>query len=374
MGSRSDQSNIFQIIIPAFNEQSILDITLGKAKDHGYLKNLVVVNDASTDATRDVLDKWSREESLRVLHLSKNKRKEGAINELMKSLQASGELKPYTLLLDADTYLRPISPTKTLHSQIEEAISQIASGRYAALAFSLNAVYLKAPSAYWMSAFTTYVGMQFDNWLMSKEARLWVINGAAGLFKSSDLLALFEHMEFNFETGDLQITVDLMKQKKPIALYKDIVADSYVPSTLMKFFNQRRRWERGTTKVLVQDWQFYGGTFLPPSIMCLYFIVHLSIYLGLWIALIAAAMDRYNWNWSLQVFVGCFVGWSTLSLVKGLWVLRKERYRKLLLYFLSELVNWPVTFFIVVPARLFGGAEGLCYLAKKWFANPKSVR
>jgi cellulose synthase/poly-beta-1,6-N-acetylglucosamine synthase-like glycosyltransferase len=44
-------SDNFQIIIPVFNEQAILDIMLGHAKNYGYLKDLVIVNDASTDAT-----------------------------------------------------------------------------------------------------------------------------------------------------------------------------------------------------------------------------------------------------------------------------------------------------------------------------------
>lgn len=71
----SPASDLFQIIVPVYNEKSILETTLGHAKGYGYLKNLVVVNDASTDTTRDILDQWLTEESLRVLHLDINKKK-----------------------------------------------------------------------------------------------------------------------------------------------------------------------------------------------------------------------------------------------------------------------------------------------------------
>ena len=363
----SPASDLFQIIVPVYNEKSILETTLGHAKGYGYLKNLVVVNDASTDTTRDILDQWLTEESLRVLHLDINKKKEGAIRELMVSLQETGTLRPYTVLLDADTYLQSTSQTETVNEKIEQAITQSESGKYSALALRLNAVYLKAPSIFWMSAFTTYIGIQFDNWLLSKQAQLWVINGAAGIFKSSELLTILDRMEFTFETGDLQITLDLMKERKPIAFHKDIIANSYVPSNLRTFFNQRRRWERGTTKVLFQDRRFYFSTFLTPSYISLSLIIHLSIYISFWVAIIFGAMDNYNWNWGLKVFLGCYVGWLIFDLFKGFWVIHKEGYKNFLLYFLCEVVNGPVNLLVIIPARLFGGAEGLLYLTKKCF-------
>ena len=103
----SPASDLFQIIVPVYNEKSILETTLGHAKGYGYLKNLVVVNDASTDTTRDILDQWLTEESLRVLHLDINKKKEGAIRELMVSLQEPPALSLIESLQDIIETLRP---------------------------------------------------------------------------------------------------------------------------------------------------------------------------------------------------------------------------------------------------------------------------
>ncbi|MSP04180.1 MAG: glycosyltransferase family 2 protein [Acetobacteraceae bacterium] len=355
----------FQIIVPVYNEEDILETVLKHAKELDYLKNLIIVNDASIDGTQVILNRWARDESLNVLHLQTNQKKEGAVKALLETLRVNKTLRPYTVLLDADTYLESSSKMQTVNEKIEEAIEIIASGSKTALALRLNAVYRDRPSVFWMSAFTTYIGIQFDNWLLSKQRQLWVINGAAGLFKTCDLEQLFETMEFNFETGDLQITVDLMKQDKPIAFHKQIIANSYVPSTLGKFFNQRRRWERGTTKVLMQDRLFYASTLFPPSFLSLALIIHMSLYMSFWVALFAGIMDNYRWDWGLAIFVYSYFGWLAFDLSKGFWVIHKEKYRNFLTFFLCELVNAPITLFVIIPARLLGGTEGLLYLARK---------
>jgi len=94
---------------------------------------------------------------------------------------------------------------------------------------------------------------QFDQWLVGKQQKLWVINGPGGLFITEHLLQILRSIIPDFETGDLLITVELMKQRLPIEFYPDIAVSTFVPTTLHEYFNQRRRWERGTTKVLWND-------------------------------------------------------------------------------------------------------------------------
>jgi glycosyltransferase involved in cell wall biosynthesis len=358
-------NSTFQILVPVFNEEDILGVTLQHAKQGGYLDKLIIVNDASTDSTCQILESWKSSDGLKIYHLEKNKKKEGAIKEAIEHLEKIGVLKSYTVLIDADTYLESSRQDESVSQQITNAIISLESTGHSAYAFRLNAVYLKKPSIYWMSAFTTYVGIQFDNWLLGKQKQLWVINGAAGLFKTKDLNSIFRHMEFNFETGDLQITVDLMKQNKPIAFYKQVIANSYVPATFMRFFNQRRRWERGTTKVLWQDKKFYIKSLFPLSFLGLSLLIHLSIYISFWVALISGILDDFQWNWGIKVFLYSYLGWLAFDLAKGFFVIYKERYKNYFLYFLCELANGPITLFVIMPARLLGGAEGLIYLLKK---------
>jgi len=370
VGSRN-----FQIIIPVFNEEMILAKVLTHAKDFDYIKNLVVVNDASTDTTSEILNYWeAKEPLLRVVHLKKNRKKEGAIKEVMEILLSAGELRPYTVLLDADTYLQSCSDDEDVNQQIGTAISCLIDNEYTALALRLNAVYLNKPSFFWMSAFTTYIGIQFDNWLLSKQNQLWVINGAAGLFDSIALLNVLRNMTFTFETGDLQITVDLMKQKRPIAFYNRITANSYVPSTLRSFFNQRRRWERGTTKVLWVDRSFYIGAFRPPSFLALALIIHLFLYISFIVTLFSGIVDGFMWNWSAEMLLLSYLIWFIVDLAKGSWVIYKEKYTVFWLYVVCAIVNGPVWLFVIVPARIVGGLEGIYHQAKGiWVDRKQSV-
>jgi cellulose synthase/poly-beta-1,6-N-acetylglucosamine synthase-like glycosyltransferase len=198
---------------------------------------------------------------------------------------------------------------------------------------------------------------------------LWVINGAAGIFRSETLMDIFERMEFNFETGDLQITVELMKEKKKIEYYKKLLANSYVPLTFKQFFNQRRRWERGTTKVLWQDKDFYISQLIPPKFLTLALLIHLSIYISFWVALLVGISDGYRWNWTIDIFLYSYVGWVLFDLVKGYYVIYKEKYNTFGLYFLCEIANSLVTIFVITPARLYGGYEAVKYLMKKNLEN-----
>jgi len=167
-------SELYQIIIPVFNEQIILETMLGHAKNYGYLKDLIIVNDASTDATYEILEKWKITEGLRFFHLSENRKKEGAVKQALINLKNSGELKEYTILLDADTYLDPTETNESVEHKVKEAINHLENNDLYGLALRLNAVYLDKPTIFWMSAYTTYIGIQFDNWLLNKQNQLWV--------------------------------------------------------------------------------------------------------------------------------------------------------------------------------------------------------
>jgi glycosyltransferase involved in cell wall biosynthesis len=357
-------SQLYQIIIPVFNEEMILERVLTHAKEFDYIINLVVVNDASTDSTAEILNSWAVNENLKVAHLAENRKKEGAIKEVMELLLKEGELRPYTVLLDADTYLQSCSNDETVNQQLCAAISYLVNNQYTALALRLNAVYFNKPSFFWMCAFTTYIGIQFDNWLLSKQNQLWVINGASGLFDSIVLLNILRNMAFTFETGDLQITVDLMKQKRPIAFYNRIIANSYVPITLVKFFNQRRRWERGTTKVLWWERSFYLEAFRHPSFLAIALIIHLFLYISFIVTFFSGVAAGFLWNWPVETLLISYIVWFIVDMAKGSWVIYREKYTVFWLYMACAIINGPVWLFVIVPARIVGMVEGIFHLTQ----------
>ena len=138
--------------------------------------------------------------------------------------------------------------------------------------------------------------MQFDNLILSKQLQLWVINGTAGLFKTKYLMGILKGMFFDFETGDLLITVKLMKDKRAIGYYPLLKIQTFVPATLSEYFSQRTRWERGTMKILWYERKFYLSLFKHPLFLIIYLLLHLALYVGVLVTVIAYFLTDISVN------------------------------------------------------------------------------
>jgi glycosyltransferase involved in cell wall biosynthesis len=83
----------FQIVVPVYNEEDVLPRILALAASGGYLDKIVFVDDASTDGSRAVLRQWVSSHAIRVVFLDKNRKKEGAIREVLESLEHTGTIR-----------------------------------------------------------------------------------------------------------------------------------------------------------------------------------------------------------------------------------------------------------------------------------------
>lgn len=353
---------IFQIIVPVYNEEKIIETVLRNAKKFGYLEYLVIANDASTDATKEILDRWNSEENLQVVHLTQNAKKEGATRFALEFLSSNNKLKPYTILLDADTRLQLSDGGLSVEKQLLQAIEYLNTKELSAMALRVNATYFKRPSPAYLSAYSTYFGLQFDCWLIGLLGQLWVINGAGGLFRSNELLEILRNMNSTFETGDLQITVELMKQNKKLQLYDSIKALTYVPEGFTELFNQRRRWERGTMKVLFKESSFYIKQFTKPTFLSLATILHFVLYIGIFFTSISFLYEK-NFGYAvLQGILNSSLVWLAVDLIKGASVAIRVEPKRFPLFCFAAIINIPVWIIIVLPARLYGGFEALLHL------------
>lgn len=350
---------MFQIVIPVFNEQEIIDVILQNALAEGYLHKLIVANDASTDRTPQLLDYWADTHGLKVVHLAQNAKKEGAIRVALEQLESNGQLEPYTILLDADTRLQKNKIGQSVTAQLEAAIKHLENNNLGAMALRVNASFYNLPTPSYLSAFSTYFGLQFDSWLLGLQGKLWVINGAGGLFKSKDLLEILRSMVPSFETGDLQITVDLMKQGQRLCLYNDIKGKTFVPESFLELFKQRRRWERGTTKVIWSERRFYRGEITSPSLLSLALILHFAIYVGLLATAMSLALGLETAQSIGMMFLESSLIWLVLDSIKSAYVAAKTEPSKFLIFIVAAIVNVPVWMFVVIPARCVGFFEAI---------------
>lgn len=126
------------IIIPVFNEQATVDEALRRvfaAKLNGWKKEVIVVDDGSTDKTRDNLSSWQKRAT--VIFQPQNQGKGAAVMEGLK--HATGEI---VLLQDADLEYSPADYPKLLEPFVNPRVSVVYGSRF--LGPHLSTMYLYA--------------------------------------------------------------------------------------------------------------------------------------------------------------------------------------------------------------------------------------
>ncbi len=96
-----DYHPFVSVVIPARDEENVIEDTIRNVEKSNYKDfEIIVINDASTDSTPDILDRLSKEfVNLKVIHVAKEERhgKAAALNRAFKIMR--GEI---VLILDAD--------------------------------------------------------------------------------------------------------------------------------------------------------------------------------------------------------------------------------------------------------------------------------
>ena len=354
-------TSTFQIVVPVYNEEDVLPRILEHARRAGYLDRIIFVDDASTDGSRAVLRRWIRSHDIRVVFLDSNRRKEGAIREVLELLQARSMLAPYTVLLDADSFFTAPADGTSIVTALETAIGSMRERGLAGLAFRIDAAIHDAPTWLELCAFADYSSMQFDHWVTSHQEQVWVINGPGGLFRSELLLDVLRNMQPDFDTGDLLITVRLMRDHHRVAFYPDIQVQTFVPATLGSYFRQRRRWERGTTKVLWWEKSFYARLFAAPRFLAISTLIHLSLYAGLVVMAAGLASPASN---ALDWIVASYLVWLGINLAKGFCNVRMRREGLWPRYVVLCAANGLLWIGVTVWARCAGFLDAVEYFCR----------
>lgn len=354
----------FQIIVPVYNEEQRLEKIFNLAKDSGYLENIVFVDDASTDSSLKILKHWVKYEKINLISFPVNAKKEGAIKAAMDILLERGELRPYTMLLDADSFIESTVTDISINVAIENAISYLNHNQFSALSFRIEATTDTLFNIFYMSAFSDFYGMQFDHWLTSKQYQVWVINGSGGLFRTERLHSILNTIVPDFETGDLKITVELMKQDSPINYYPLIKINTFTPNTVVAYFNQRRRWERGTIKILWYERKFYINNFRRPSLLAIYTLLHLALYFGLLVTPVWHYFKPLTLSAYTALLITVYIFWQIYNLIKGIFIRYIGINFSYYFFIKCVLIQGLMSMTVSMIARLTGFCEAIFFILK----------
>jgi dolichol-phosphate mannosyltransferase len=205
--SSKQKDRTVSILIPVYNEENTIDILIQKVLHEDIInwkKQIIVINDGSTDQTADILEKY-KNDIIIMTHL-----KNYGMGKALQSgfTKATGDI---ILFQDADLEYNPHDIPKILSMYDKQNVQAVYGSRYM---YGAKRGYL-----------SYYLGAKFLTWLVNA---LYNTNGTdifTGYksFRTSLLPSLIYH-SFGFEFN-MEITLSLLK--KHIIIFE--VPISYTP-------------------------------------------------------------------------------------------------------------------------------------------------
>ncbi len=113
------------IIIPVYNEANTISTVVKRVMDINYNKEIIIVDDASTDGTKDILNDFVKQTEVKVLYHKTNRGKGAAIQTAIKEI--SGEI---IIIQDADLEYDPADYPKLLQPILDGKADVVYGSRF----------------------------------------------------------------------------------------------------------------------------------------------------------------------------------------------------------------------------------------------------
>jgi biofilm PGA synthesis N-glycosyltransferase PgaC len=224
------------ILIPAHNEERVIAHALEAATAVDYPDfEVVVVDDGSTDGTREQVEPFVRDGRVRLISKRQNEGKAMALNDALPCL--TGEI---VLIIDADAEPAPdILDHMLPHFEHARVAGVTGNPRVKNVDTFLARLQL--------IEFSSIVS------LLRRSQRIWgrimTVSGVVAAFRKSALLDVGGFSP-EMPTEDIELTWKLQRRFWDVRYEPRALVWMTVPSTLSALVQQRRRWSRGLMQVL----------------------------------------------------------------------------------------------------------------------------
>ena len=224
------------VLIPAYCEEKVIAETLRCATAIDYPNyEVVVVDDASTDGTREAVRPFVESGQVRLIAKRQNEGKAMAMNDALPCL--NGEI---VLIMDADAAPDPLI--------LRWMVPHFESARVAAVTGNPRVhnrdTYLAQLQ---MVEFTSIIS------LLRRAQRIWgrilTMSGVVGAFRTAALIDVGPYSP-EMATEDIDMTWRLQRALYDVRYEPRALVWMKVPRNLGALFIQRKRWARGLAQVL----------------------------------------------------------------------------------------------------------------------------
>lgn len=254
-------------VVPAYNEGETIEETIKHIFeiDYEYIKQVIIVNDCSTDDTRQILDKLKKKyKKLIVIH-NKINLGNAAKSQNVGLKYASGDL---IAIVDADSFPAKDSLKKMVGFFDEPKVGAVT---VPVLARNKNNFIEKLQAL-------EYIAISFGRKLLEYVDSIYVTPGPLALYRREALIGIGGFDESNL-TQDIEATWNITSRGWDRKMALSTYVTSQVPDKFWVWWKQRRRWNIGGLQCI---WK-YRKT-LGRGSMLGYFIIPffvISLFLGL---------------------------------------------------------------------------------------------
>ncbi len=227
------------IVIPAYNEEKVIENTIKSALNLNYPKNkteVIAVNHGSTDRTLSIMNKYR--DKIKIISIEKrpDERKGAPMNAALKV--AKGE---FFVCLDADSIPEKDALLKILPHFSDKDVACV-----------LPSMKVDKPKSFWQKAqWIEYIVNMFYKKLMTNLNCIHVAPGPFSVYRTCVLRKVGGYNEKNI-TEDLEITYKLQKNQYKIIQLLDTQVLTKSPQTFKQLYSQRNRWFKGAFLTTIQ--------------------------------------------------------------------------------------------------------------------------